>query len=91
MKIILMSLCMVLLTACSSSTEQKHDFEKIAKACEEKGGRWHEEWSECAINEKNWCEEMGGQLDTCASSCSAHGEKDPGPCILKCNTRCYWK
>jgi hypothetical protein len=54
--------------------------------CEEYGGQWIEDYTECENIEAERCEELGGSYDECASACRHDADADM--CIQLCVEVC---
>ncbi len=65
------------------------DLEAAATACVEAEGFWLEEFGECEDVTSDWCEQMEGIFDECASACR-HLE-DAEMCIMQCVPVCYFR
>ena len=60
---------------------------KAAKICQLNDGDWVEEHKECEYAEKEWCLELKGEYDECASACR-HNPDPIAVCTLECIPLC---
>ncbi|MFW6378814.1 MAG: Kazal-type serine protease inhibitor family protein [Nanoarchaeota archaeon] len=55
-------------------------------SCQEHGGTWLSEHSECVGISETACQDMGGQFDSCASAC--RHDPDAETCTMQCVLVC---
>jgi hypothetical protein len=60
---------------------------ELAKACQSKGGKWLEKYSECEHADRQWCAATGGKFEECGSACR-HDPDPTAPCTMQCVPLC---
>ena len=82
-----------LIGACTRNTDQPENIQPndnqpnvVGEKCQELGGKWLEEFSECEGISEQVCEELGGNFNQCASAC----RNDPNAemCTMQCVQVC---
>lgn len=59
---------------------------ELGITCEDFGGDWVADYSECEFLSEDYCSLMGGEFFECESAC--RHELEPGPCVLMCIPVC---
>ncbi len=60
-----------------------NNFGGVANSCESDKGEWLDEYQECELMDKVWCEEHHGNFSECESGCR-HSDNPLTPCTLQC-------
>lgn len=59
----------------------------LKEQCEKNEGRWLEQYKECEIDNREWCEANGGKFSSCNSACR-HATGKNIVCTLQCVRVC---